>query len=292
LETGGANDITAVSGRTSKDYVRARLANGSFATEAYSFGKGGSWDGAKADSSIDKMTFLDVAHIIALPLAKQNFFPAKDPNTTKLLIMVYWGTTHALEHATDSNGYVNLQAAQTDLIGVYTATSAAKPVYNVAQTTRYANGPGQGLVQQAEDRLMTAMSAVAAENAIRDQEDQLNVMMLGYDSWWLETERYKGTSAEYRRQDLLNEIEEDRYFVVLMAYDFPLLWKQKKHKLLWETRFSIRQRHHDFDKDLPAMAQYAAQYFGQDTHGLVRKIVPLGHVDIGDVKSLGEAPAK
>jgi len=38
--------------------------------------------------------------------------------------------------------------------------------------------------------------------------------------------------------------------VVLMAYDFQLLWKEKKHKLLWETRFSIRQRHNDFDRQL------------------------------------------
>ena len=77
-----------------------------------------------------------------------------------------------------------------------------------------------------------------------------------------------------------------------MAYDFQLLWKQKKHKLLWETRFSIRQRHHDFDKDLPAMANYASRFFGQDTNGLIHDSIPLGHVDIGVVKSLGEVPGK
>ena len=94
---------------------------------------------------------------------------------------------------------------------------------------------------------------------------------------------------KYRRDELISEIEENRYFVVLMAYDFQLLWKQKKHKLLWESRFSIRQRDHAFDKDLATMAKFASQYFGQDTHGLVRKTIPLGRVDIGEVKSLGEA---
>jgi hypothetical protein len=97
---------------------------------------------------------------------------------------------------------------------------------------------------------------------------------------------------EVRRDDMVAEIEENRYFVVLMAYDFQILWKQKKHKLLWETRFSIRQRHHNFDKDLPSMAQYASQYFGQDSHGLVHKEIPQGHVDIGEVKSLGSVPDK
>jgi hypothetical protein len=290
LETGGANDITAVTGRTSKDYVRKRLADGSFVPEAYAFGKGGSWNGAKADGSIDKMTFLDVAHIIAVPLAGQKYLPATDPKTAKLLIMVYWGTTHAPEHASESNAYVNMQAAETELNGVYTVTGAKKPVYNISQTTRVANGPGQELVEQAEDRLMTAMSAVAAENAMRDQEDFLNVKMLGYESWWASSAGDRsGTAVEFERKDLLTEIEEDRYFVVLMAYDFPPLWKQKKHKLLWETRFSIRQRHHDFDKDLPAMAQYASRYFGQDSNGLVHTAVPFGHVEIGDTRSLGEA---
>src|SRR5580658_518891 len=84
FETGGANDITAVSGRTSRDYVRARLANGSFAPESYAFGKGGNWAGAKVDASIDKLNFLDVAHMIAGPLASQNYVPSKDPMTAKL----------------------------------------------------------------------------------------------------------------------------------------------------------------------------------------------------------------
>jgi hypothetical protein len=36
------------------------------------------------------------------------------------------------------------------------------------------------------------------------------------------------------------------------------------------------------------MAQYASRYFGQDTHGLLRAQVLEGHVDVGEVKSLGE----
>jgi hypothetical protein len=77
-----------------------------------------------------------------------------------------------------------------------------------------------------------------------------------------------------------------------MAYDFQLLWKQKKHKLLWETRFSIRQIHNDFDKQLEAMAENASQYFGQDTKGLIRKPLPEGNVKVGELKVLGIEPEK
>jgi hypothetical protein len=91
---------------------------------------------------------------------------------------------------------------------------------------------------------------------------------------------------------MIDEIEDDRYFVVLMAYDFPLLWKDKKHKLVWETRFSIRERHNDFSQRLAAMAEAAARYFGQDSHGLVRKRDPVAHVDPGEIKVIGTEPQK
>ena len=126
----------------------------------------------------------------------------------------------------------------------------------------------------------------------RDRLDFKNAQMLGYDSEGVIGTDYgnnlKGTAFAAKRDTLVAEIEENRYFVVLMAYDFQLLWKQKKHKLLWETRFSISERHNEFDKALPAMAQYASRYFGQDTHGLLRAQVLEGHVDVGEVKSLGE----
>jgi hypothetical protein len=71
-----------------------------------------------------------------------------------------------------------------------------------------------------------------------------------------------------------------------------MLWKQKKRKLVWETRFSIDQHKNDFDKALQPMAQYASQFFGQATNGLVRTRLPEGHVDIGEVRSLGTVPDK
>ena len=40
------------------------------------------------------------------------------------------------------------------------------------------------------------------------------------------------------------------------------------------------------------MAQFASQYFGQESNGLVHKAIPLGHVEIGDVRSLGEVSDK
>jgi hypothetical protein len=286
FETGGANDITAVSGRTSKDYVRTRTVDGKFAPESYAFGKGGAWKGAMVDASIDKLDFLDVAHVIADPLATQNYLPSKDPKSARLLIMVYWGTTHAPEHASDTAEYQNFQISEAALADSYASAPPPPSTFTNAGLVRPHN-------LNLENEADGYVAAAAAENRRRDQDDERNAMMLGYDSWWQATNGdNRGTALESERKDLLNELEDNRYFVVLMAYDFQLLWREKKHKLLWETRFSVRQHHHDFDKDLPAMAQYASQFFGQDTKGLVHKDIPFGHVEIGAVKSLGTVPEK
>ncbi|HEY1764314.1 MAG TPA: hypothetical protein VGF85_05275, partial [Opitutaceae bacterium] len=198
------------------------------------------------------------------PLATQQYLPARDPARTKLLIMVYWGTTHVPVPANESNAMMVLQQAFTDV----------------------QNGNAQAF---AEDELTTAMALVQAENRQRHQSDIENINMLGYDSWLRSTAGdLRGTAFEQRGRDLYDEIEQSRYFVVLMAYDFQALSKEKKPVLLWETRFSIQQRHHDFDKDLPSMAQYASRYFGRDSHGLVHDEIPLGQVDVGDVKTIVE----
>ena len=279
-ESEGIDGITAVAARTSRDYVRARRPDGSFQPEYYSFGAGGKWGGELSDVTIDKLRFLDVAHVIAVPLAGQRYFPGTDPKKTSLLIMVYWGTTAVPEPADNSMAYSNYNNAEA--------------AYRQAMNP---HNPEPGMAQNAViAEWSAAMTVVNIENQLRTQANWRNAAMLGYDSAGVIGTEYgnhvRGSALGVERDDLVTEIEENRYFVVLMAYDFQLLWKQKKHKLLWETRFSIRERAHQFDRDLPAMAQYASQYFGQDSHGLIRKDVPLGRVEIGEAKSLGTLPEK
>jgi hypothetical protein len=281
-----AEDIEAVSGRVSPDYVRTKLADGSFQPETYAFGKGGYWSGNRKDDTIDKMRFMDVAEIISGPLKHQKYVPAKDPRATKLMIMVYWGTTRAPEHASDSNGYQELQAANQTLNQIWPVSK---------QHDLYGNSKlPVGLdAWRAFDEQSTAIAMVQAENRLRDNEDRRNATMLGYDSWWNATyDAQNGSPLEVRKRDLLNELEGDRYFVVLMAYDFQLMWKQRKTKLLWETRFSISEHKNQFDKQLESMALEASRYFGQDSGGLTHESLPVGRVELGDVRSLGVVPEK
>jgi hypothetical protein len=278
--------VTAVASKVSTDYVRTKLANGSFKPETYAFGEGGRWSGGMNDSTFDKMTFMEVARVIAGPLASQNYLPVppREPAKAKLLIMVYWGLTDVPAPASSSTAYDNLSAIQNQIAS---AQGAARAAGGGGGSTHYhpAN-PNAGLRDDQLAEFSSAMTVMSIEDQMRSNIDFQNAKMLGYDaSDLVGTEKAKyvrGTAFGVDRNDLYEDLEENRYFVVLMAYDFQILWKDKKHKLLWETRFSIGERHNAFDKALPVMARYASQYFGQDSNGLLRTRVPEGSVQVKD----------
>ncbi len=290
----GDGEVAAISSQVSSGYSRVKLADGSFQPETYTFGEGGRLSGSANDETIDKLTFLDIAKVIAGPLKKINYVPVGDrnPEKTRLLIMVYWGTTLGTFDSSDSLGYQNLQRSQ----------ESKPPPPPPPAGSRGGPAPGPGANQQARQDAAVrsssqavedgAMAQVLAENWQRDQADSKNAALLGYDSALAETSDVGSTPQSRRHDDLVAEIEESRYFVVLMAYDYQALWTHRKHSLLWVTRFSVRERGSDFERLLPSMVSYASEYFGQDSHGLLRRALPEGHVEIGEPKSLGTLPDK
>ncbi len=281
--------ITAVYSLVSDDYARARLPDGSLLPESYTFGEGGHLAGPMRDDSVDKLSFLELAKIVAVPLAEQKYVSAgeRDPNDTRILIMIYWGKTSGTENSSSSVAFQNLQSNQ---VGP-PPPPPPPPSGNNHVSPGSANAAA---VEQSarENAFSGALAAVSAENNLRNQIDAQNAALLGYDGELAASASLEMTAFRLRHQDLISEIEENRYLVVLMAYDFQELWKHKKHKLLWVTRMSVRERGTDFGKVLPAMVKYGSQFFGKDSQGLLRKPLPLGRVDIGDVKTLGVVPEK
>jgi hypothetical protein len=212
---------------------------------------------------------MDVARVIAVPLGERHYVPDRDPNTTRLLIMVYWGTTDVPEPAYESSAY---QTFGTEM-------QEATLLQN--------SGGGIGAMDAGDAMMSAALQLIKMEESRRARIDFKNAIMLGYDSpdgnSLIGTDhgnQLQFTALRSARNDLVQEIEARRYFVVLTAYDFQLMWKKRGHKLLWETRFSINQPRNDFGKALPVMANYASRYFGEPSHGLVREAVPTGRVEI------------
>lgn len=275
-----SNEVIAVSSRVNPGYVRVRQSDGAFAPETYVFAQGGLLSGQKAGGTESKLNFLQVAGIIAKPLAVQNYVPGRSLDATKLLISVYWGTTIAPEYEQDASSLNNLETANMRYMARPKTMGITSPaaVWNAMVV-----GPTHD--SGASDEGMTAaMQMQQAENEQRDQTDARNAALLGYDSWWHQTARYEGTPFPFR-SDMLAELEQDRYFVVLLAYDFSQ-FRLHQRKLLWETRYSVAARGHEFDQELAAMTRYASRYFGKDSNGLVHRDVPTGHVDLGELRTL------
>jgi hypothetical protein len=266
-----ADDYTAVSTRTSNDYARVQTMDRHYFPETYALGIGGDYSGSERDPAGEKVGFRDVMAAIAGPLADQAYVPTKDPNKTKLLIMVYWGeTTGTGDYVPDQN--FSLPAPPVS------AEHVAAPVFGVP------NAASPSGFLYAHD------NADAGNIFNRGESDARNAAILGYDAGLPVPAGSEITALHITRDDLIEDVRHNRYFVVLMAYDFQMLWKEKKHKLVWEARFSVRQRDNDFEKLLPAMAKYASQYFGKDTFGLIRRPLPEGDVEVGIPRAVASIP--
>jgi len=274
-----SSEITAVFATVTNGYQRTKLPDGTFKPETYAFGEGGFTGIPLGDKSVDGNSFMQVARTVAPSLNRAGYVSSNDPAKTDLLVMVYWGTTGA--DARTSGGY-NVGAAPIP-------PPPPPPPVIVA-------GNGQVIVvttpppptQPTSSPEQNAFDAVAgAQNRQRDRDNVRNAQMLGYDE---ELGRASARPESRRYLDLVDEVEDTRYFIVLRAYDFQLMWKEKKRKALWEVRYSIRAHGHLFGDALIAMTDMASRYFGQDSKGLVRREVPVGRVEMGELIFKEEPP--
>jgi hypothetical protein len=123
-----------------------------------------------------------------------------------------------------------------------------------------------------------------------------NAALLGYRRS-LEKERTKALPST-QELTMSVELNEERYFVVLMAYDYQFMRREKKPKLLWVTRLSMRSPGNNFTEALPALAFAGADVYGKSLDGLQRVRVNDREVEVkmedfkvlGTVEDKAEAP--
>jgi len=255
--------LTVVFSMAHNGYVRTKLPDGTFKPETYAFGEGGYASGLMRDDSIDHFPFTKLAGILAPYLARQNYVPTQSPEGTDLLVMVHWGTTIP---------YGGYQTALDDLQAASRPSAEGGPM---GDTT-------------------SAFMMLNLHNWLRDKANAHNAALLGY----LPEINRIGSAQPFLGlaprttyySDLVSDLEEDRYYVILAAYDFRLAWKQKQLKLLWVTRVSIRAHGNRFDQQLETMVASASRYFGEDSRFLIRRRVPEGKVKIGEPKVIEVVP--
>ncbi|WP_221031371.1 hypothetical protein [Actomonas aquatica] len=84
------------------------------------------------------------------------------------------------------------------------------------------------------------------------------------------------SSTDFKLADLRTELEQERYYLVIAAYDYPTMQRSGRRVLLWETRLSFAAENKSFADRFAAMLQASASYFGRNTpYGLQREFVRL-----------------
>jgi hypothetical protein len=296
-------DFITVNANATHGYAERKFVNGVPQPQTYAFFEG-KFFGETNDPTLKRFSFSDIARILAPDLAKQNYFPAKDYRNADLVIVVNWGST--LTDPTQDRNDTERQFqfdAQMATIRSYNSAFAADA------------GPDPADIQST---MTTSRNDAFSAQAAASQ----NAQLLGYTTAlnkelahsWAYTD---GLSA--KAESYLADLSQERYFVVLLAYDYQELKRahlDDAHTAMmggaafanattqttkrdaapplpvWSVRMNIKAAGNSFTQALPAMSEVASDYFGKQMDQLATARVSVGsqsHVDIGDTKVMVEA---
>lgn len=258
------SDAVTISATSAPGYVRPTDEKGRPLPESYVFLEGEYLGGGTADRSLDRISFETLTRTLAVNLAAQEYYPTKDAASANLLIRVFWGATIIQE---DPQRALAMEALNTAL-GEYSATYAATETGDTGD-------------------INVALEQIGAGQEGAETAAMRNAALLGYRRALDRLSRKAMPSPE--EISLRTELSEERYFVVLMGYDYQFMRREKKPKLLWVTRLSMRGPGNNFTEALPALALAGAEVFGRSLPDLQRVRVNERKVEVimSDLKILG-----
>ncbi|HEY5552277.1 MAG TPA: hypothetical protein VIK52_10325 [Opitutaceae bacterium] len=272
--------VTSVYSSVSNGYTRKLAADGSPKPEYYAIARGKYLPGISRDQSIDRVEFPAVAGKVAEFLAGQGYYLAEDSKSADLLLLITWGTTRPFDDGIYRAGLASLSSAAN----LATQTGA------VASAERSPDGiqsPGAAVANAAQGEFEGQLLQMQMFEDMRMKSNEHNAKLLGYIreiNYRNNPSRFGGAGSAF--DDLIADIESERYFVVVEAYDFRSAVKEQKPRLLWVTRVSIARQGNKFDRDMNAMLALASRYFGRESGRLVRQYHE-GTVTFGELRVIG-----
>lgn len=190
----GRSDAVTISATSAPGYVRPTDEKGRPIPESYVFMEGEYLGSGTADRSLDRMSFETLTRSLAVNLAAQEYYPTKDPASANLLIRVFWGATIIHE---DPQRALAIEALNTAL-----------NEYNASYSATQTGDTGD---------INVAMEQIGAGQENAETAAMRNAALLGYRRALDRLSRKPRPTPE--EITLRAELSEERYFVVLMAYD-------------------------------------------------------------------------
>ncbi len=227
-------------------YQKTQANRGPDDIETYHVMQGQFFGGAIKDKSLERISFQNVVDTLAKSLAKRNYLPAKDTSQGDLLLVVHHGVTTVEEDWNDLMGITSLDdeaAANGDLALNDQGSLEVTPDYSTMPSSNYS----------------------ARENA----------NLLGFSR-----QLRKPNLTPSEEYDLLSDLDEERYFIIVMAYDLHALRETHKFVFQWSTRFSMRSPGTNFEEAHLALSRAGAPYFGTHLDNLAQETAKFGNTDV------------
>ncbi len=282
-------------GTADPSYLAARSAGGGNRRETYVFMPGNYLAGMTHDNSLEKMPFQKIARTLAPDLGRQNYYPAESTLKADLLLMVHWGVTARIDTDVDNNltnlntlNELSAQYAQSMQAEAEAVTGSGTAPEMMSIYLGMTAGERSNLEMQAVHETMTYRGNQASFPSLgRDNASILGVAQaLGQES--------NSIMFSDRYRALYDMTKEERYFVVVMAYDMPVLLKTGKMRRLWTARGSIRSAGVNFRQAVDRISEISGGFFGRKTDGVILKKSGEreGRVELGELKIIGTVEGK
>ncbi len=257
----------AVRAVASEQYLKEQVENESSKAETYQFIKGRYFEPSSVNKGMVQFTFEEIALDIAQRLAEQDYYPNPTQGEGDLLIVVHYGITEVGESMQELMGWTSM-----DDMGL--SDQSGSSVESVANSLA---------------QLESVMNSMDTVGSIKEKGAQSNSGLLGME------EAFEGhPHLELSREtELKAMLDEERYFVILMAYDYPKIMNDGKWELEWSTRYSTRAVGKRFEDAIKDMNVVAGGFFGKNVDGLKqRRADDTSKVDVGDIEVLGTENSK
>lgn len=278
-----AEKLVVVRSTAISKYLENRMKDDKRQPQSYVFTAGRYFAGSTHDNSLDKTSFQTIAEQLALDLRKQDFYPAASLAKADLLLVVHWGVTYG--HNRDTAA---MAMSVDNLASLKIESEIAQLEWDEAKAAgRFLESDAaQGRLNQFQNETRSSLEDIARNEPARDED---NATLLG-----LRSELEDPNTSPFgddRLQTLSDMTKEERYFVIVMAYDVPTLVGKKKLKRVWTLRASIGSAGVNFHQALDRMGNIAARYFGTRQEGVVFDRTgdreSKGRVDLGELIILG-----
>lgn len=247
----------------SPEFVERRMASDEGPIPmSYHFFQGEFHGGYIKDKSLEQFPLQEIVETLANDMEAQNFFPADAQGEGDLLIAIHWGTTAVEEDLSE--------LFPEDTSG---GDSGFEGDSSIDGDSGYDNSPNAG-------------SAIFGLNM---GSVRRNAVLTGIDK-----ALYDDSITPWEERDLRELLKEERYFIILVAYDWQKILKEKEKDVLFITRFSLPSIGTNFAKAVPSLSRAAIPHIGTNLDDLDKTKTQLGwgKATVGELEVIGEIDAE